>query len=192
MMAMRTSDCEIIIVPGHGPSDRDHWQSRWEQRLSSARRVAAPDAAAPDRELRTARLVEAVAAAKRPVVLVAHGLGVLTVAHAAPLLAPGRVRGAFLAAPPDLDDEAVLKSVPEDVRAFGPVPRDPLPFPSVLVGSRSDPRCSAARAEDIAYDWGAAFVDAGDAGGLDVASGHGPWPEGLMRFAGFLSKLQPA
>ena len=26
----------------------------------------------------------------------------------------------------------------------------------------------------------------------DWHHGHGPWPEGLMRFAGFLAKLRPA
>jgi predicted alpha/beta hydrolase family esterase len=35
----------------------------------------------------------------------------------------------------------------------------------------------------------AAIVDAGDAGHVNTESGHGPWPEGLMRFAGFLKQL---
>ena len=74
-------------------------------------------------------------------------------------------------------------------RDFEPVPLVPLPFPSVLVASRNDPFCTPQRAADLAEAWGSEFVDAGDAGHIDVASGHGPWPEGLMRFAGFLSKL---
>jgi hypothetical protein len=76
--------------------------------------------------------------------------------------------------------------------AFAPISRDPLPFPSILVASRTDPHCAFDRAEDFAYAWGAALADAGNAGHLNTASGHGPWPEGLMRFAGFLAKLQPA
>ena len=34
MALMRTSDCEILIVPGLTNSGPDHWQSRWEGKLS--------------------------------------------------------------------------------------------------------------------------------------------------------------
>ena len=37
--------------------------------------------------------------------------------------------------------------------------------------------------------WNIPVFDAGEAGKLDETSGHGPWPEGLMSFAGFLKKL---
>ena len=118
--------------------------------------------------------------------LVAHSLGVAAAALAAPALSPGRVRGGFLVALPDVD---LPDRVPPIVRPFAPLPRDPLPFPSVLVASRTDPYCAYERAEDMAYAWGSALVDAGDAGHLNTDSGHGPWPEGLMRFAGFLRAL---
>jgi predicted alpha/beta hydrolase family esterase len=29
----------------------------------------------------------------------------------------------------------------------------------------------------------------GEAGGLNAASGHGPWPEGLMRLAAFIKRI---
>jgi predicted alpha/beta hydrolase family esterase len=32
-------------------------------------------------------------------------------------------------------------------------------------------------------------IDAGEAGSVNSESGHGPWPEGLMSFAGFLKRL---
>ena len=79
--------------------------------------------------------------------------------------------------------------MPGDVAAFGPVPRGPLPFPSLLVASRDDPYCAYERAEDFGYAWGAATLDAGTAGHLNTDSGYGPWPEGLMRFAGFIKQL---
>ena len=47
-------------------------------------------------------------------------------------------------------------------------------------------------ARTFADAWGATLVPAGDAGHIDAASGHGPWPEGLMRFGLFLSRLGPA
>jgi uncharacterized protein len=183
---MRTSDCDILIVPGHTNSGPDHWQSRWQQRLSSARRVEQDDWDSPLRDAWVSRLVNTVEGCRRPVVLVAHSLGVITVAHAAPLLPRAIVRGAFLVAPPDTEDPRLVLAIE---RSFAPVPRDPLPFPSLLVASRSDPYCAFGRAEDFAYAWGSALLDAGDAGHINTASGYGPWPEGLMRFAGFLKRL---
>jgi predicted alpha/beta hydrolase family esterase len=40
---MRTSDADLLIIPGLGGSGRDHWQTRWEQKLSTARRAEQRD-----------------------------------------------------------------------------------------------------------------------------------------------------
>ncbi|HEY8564711.1 MAG TPA: alpha/beta hydrolase [Beijerinckiaceae bacterium] len=183
---MRIADCDVIIIPGLGGSGPDHWQSRWEAKLSTARRVEQDDWDAPSPVAWAERILETVSAAERPVVLVAHSLGVVAAVEVAPLLPEGRVRGAFLVSLPDVEDE---ERTPPETWSFAPIPRGPLPFPSVLVASRTDPYCAYERAEDFAYAWGAAFVDAGDAGHINVASEHGPWPEGLMRFAGFMKLL---
>ena len=183
---MKSSDVDILVVPGWQGSGPDHWQSRWERALSTARRVEQADFEVPDRDAWTARLVEEVARAARPVLLVAHSLGVATVVHAAPSLPKGKVVGAFLVAPPDLDAMAAPA-----LGAFAPVPSDPLPFPSLLVASRNDPYCAFARAEGFALDWGAALVDAGEAGHVNAEAGFGPWPEGSMRLLGFLRSLRP-
>lgn len=183
---MRTADADILIVPGHTNSGPDHWQTRWETKLPTARRVDLGDWDAPRRDKWVDTLATAVASCARPVILIAHSLGVVTVAHAAPLMPAGVVRGAFLVGLPDVEDEA---RIPAIERPFAPIPRDPLPFPAVLVASRTDPHCAYERAEDFSYSWGAALSDAGDAGHINTASGHGPWPEGLMRFAGFLKAI---
>ncbi len=183
---MKTADCDILILPGYAGSEEEHWQARWAARLKTARIVAQDDWHRPDPETWRSRVVDAVQAATRPVILIAHSLGVVAAVEAAPRFPEGVVRGALLVAFPDIEAGADL---PESVRAFAPVPRDPLPFPSLLVASRTDPHCTYERAEDYAYAWGAALVDAGEAGHINVASGHGPWPEGLMRLAGFLAPL---
>ncbi len=183
---MKTSDCDILIVPGHTSSGEDDWQSRWERQLSTARRIEQDNADSPDKAAWIARIVEDVTAAQKPVVLIGHGLGVVAIAAAAPDLRKGKVLGAFLVGMPDIDRPDFVPAID---RAFAPIPREPLPFPSVLVASRTDPHCAYEKAEDISYAWGAAIVDAGDAGHLNAESGHGPWPEGLMRFAGFLKHL---
>jgi Predicted esterase of the alpha/beta hydrolase fold len=184
--AMRTSDCDILIVPGWSGSGPDHWQTRWEEKLSTARRVVQDDWYRIDRPEWEARLVAEVDAAQRPVVLVAHSAGVPLIAHAAPNLPEGKVRAAFLVATPS---ERAIRAIPGTDAAFTPFPREPLPFPSVLVASRTDQYCPYDEAADLALAWGSALVDAGDAGHLNSASGHGPWPEGLMRFAGMLKRL---
>ncbi|MGP9822693.1 RBBP9/YdeN family alpha/beta hydrolase [Salinarimonas sp. NSM] len=181
---MRTEDCDILIVPGLDGSGPDHWQARWAAKLRTARIVEQDDWSAPDLACWPARLAEAVAQATRPVVLVAHSFGTHVVAAAAGDVV-GRVAGAYLVAPPDLEDESRM---PEGLRAMS-VPAHPLPFASVLIASRTDPYCSFPRAEAIAAAWGAELTDAGESGHINSESGHGPWPEGLMRFAGFLKRL---
>ncbi len=183
---MKTSDCDILIVPGHENSGADHWQSRWERQLSTARRIEQDSWDAPVKDVWVERIARDVKRAGRPVVLVGHSLGVVAIAHAAPLLPRDRVQGAFLVGLPDVERPGFVPAIDP---AFAPIPHDPLPFPSVLVASRTDPHCDFAKAEDFAYAWGSAMVDAGDAGHLNTESGHGPWPEGLMRFAGFLKRL---
>ena len=183
---MRSADADILLVPGITNSGPDHWQSRWEARLSTARRVEQVDWEHPRCADWVATIAAAVAEATRPVVLVAHSLGVVAVAHAAPRLKPGTVRGAFLVGLPDIEDADVL---PDLDAGFLPIPRAPLPFPSVLVASRTDPHAAYDRAADFARAWGAELSDAGESGHLNSESGHGPWPEGLMRFAGFLKDL---
>jgi len=182
---MKASDTDIFFIPGLGGAGPEHWQSRWQARLSTGHRVELPKADKPERDAWVGVVADAVNLSQRPVVLVGQGLGIATIVNALPKLVAD-VRGAFLVAPPDLD-RAGLK--PRGIKAFGPYPRDPLPFPSILVGSRNDPSCDIAVAEDIAAAWGSLFVDAGEAGSIDAEAGYGPWPEGSLTFAKLLSRL---
>ncbi|WP_099556543.1 RBBP9/YdeN family alpha/beta hydrolase [Hartmannibacter diazotrophicus] len=186
---MKSSEVDILIVPGYSNSGPAHWQTRWEQKLKTARRVEQADFENPDKDAWIARIVEEVARSTRPVVFVAHSLGVVTVAHAAEKLAevaPGKVVGAFLVAPADTR----LSTTPEAVRqTYDEIPTAPLPFPSMLIASRNDEWCSYEAADDLAAAWGSLLIDAGEAGHINAASGHGPWPEGLTRFAMLLSRL---
>lgn len=183
---MRTRDTDILIVPGLGGSGPAHWQSRWQAKLPTARRVEQADWDHPVRDLWTARFAEAVAESNRPIVVVAHSLGVVLVAEAITLCDPGRVSGAFLVTPPS---ERRVADIPEIDPAFRPVSRKPLPCPAVVVGSTTDPYATIEETRSLAEAWRAELIEAGAAGHINVDSGHGPWPEGLMAFAGFLSKL---
>jgi predicted alpha/beta hydrolase family esterase len=183
---MKVSETHILIVPGYTNSGPNHWQTRWERKLSTARRVEQAEWSKPVREDWVARVIEEVNAAEKPVVIVAHSLGVATAIHALPHCTR-QIAGAFLVAPPDVANPNIR---PKHLMTFGPYPRDPLPFPSIMVASRNDSFGSYEHAGDIANAWGSLLVDAGDAGHINTESGHGPWPEGSMVFAQFLSRLR--
>ncbi len=182
---MRANEAEILIIPGLGGSGPEHWQSRWQTKLSTARRIAQRDFERPQLEAWCRRIVAEVEAAEKPVVLVAHSLGVLAVAHAAAEL-KGKVRGAFLVAPPTPRAIAEMDTVDKN---FSAVPMTPLPFPALLVASRNDSYAQYADVEALAHAWRAQLIDAGIAGHINAQSGHGPWPEGLLHFAKFLGTL---
>jgi predicted alpha/beta hydrolase family esterase len=182
---MKAADTEILIIPGYKNSGPDHWQTRWVERIKSARRVEQDEWSKPVVEEWTKRLAEEVNKAEKPVVLVAHSLGVATAIQAIPLFKKPVIAG-FFVAPPDVANPEIR---PKHLMTFGPYPRDPLPFPSVVVASQNDEFSSIEKAEDIAGAWGSMFVDAGERGHIDDAAGHGPWPEGSLTFAKFMQGL---
>jgi uncharacterized protein len=186
---MKTTDADILFIPGLGGSGPDHWQSRWASRMSTGRVVEQDEWHRPSRDPWVDAIVRAVAASERPVLLVAHSLGAHAVAHAAPLFAPDKVRGAMLVAPPSERALHAIAAQTEAMNDFHPVSRGLLPFPSLLVASRNDPYSSYDASEALGSAWGAKILDAGESGHINAESGHGPWPEGLMSFAGFLKGL---
>lgn len=192
---MKTADVDILIVPGWLNSGPDHWQSRWERNLATARRVEQDDWHVPKKNAWVANIVAAVGAAKRPAILVAHSLGVIAVTYAAQQLDKSKMAGAFLVAPADVDNAAGWPENqghkwPADSYGFAPVPLVPLGFPALVLGASDDPYCSQERAKEFASAWGANFVDVGQAGHIADHSGHGPWPDGLLRFGKFLAELK--
>ena len=158
---MKVSEASVLLL-GEDAAGHDHWLERWGTKLSTARGVGGSGA----------DLTEAINATPGPVVVVAHGHGVERLVEIADEVA---VRGAFLVAP---HGGNAMEARDE-----------PLPFPSILVASRNDPDRTYESAEAMGARWGSEVMDAGEAGALDSASGHGPWPEGLMVFARFLSRL---
>ncbi|MDH6577904.1 alpha/beta hydrolase [Kitasatospora sp. MAP5-34] len=180
-MTQPTPDLTILVQPGYQNSGPEHWQSRWEQQDGRLRRVQQADWDEPLLGDWVATLDKAVAACEGPVVLLAHSLGCITVAHWAAAHAETHsadIRAALLVAPADID----TADIPELVN-FRPVPLRPLPFPSVVVASSDDPWCSPARSRHFADSWGSRFVEIGPFGHLNSASGLGDWPEGRALLA---------
>jgi predicted alpha/beta hydrolase family esterase len=182
---MRAAETDILIIPGYLGSGPEHWQSRWEKKLSTARRVEQRDWERPNRDEWAEAILRETRAATRPAVLVAHSLGVIAALHAAQQ-SREKIAGAFLVAPPS---EQVMREMPAVDPSFLPAPRSKLPFPAVLVGGDNDPYADLLFARNLAKDIGARFIDAGPAGHINAESGHGPWPEGLLAFAHFIAGL---
>ncbi|PAU66478.1 alpha/beta hydrolase [Pseudomonas sp. PIC25] len=175
---MRSEPIRYLIVPGWQGSADGHWQSHWQRSLPNSARVEQADWMLPRRADWVAELERSVTADARPVVLIAHSLGCVTVAHwaaQAPTASLSRVRGALLVAPADVE----RVGCPEPLRNFAPIPRGPLPFPSQLVGSDNDAAASAVRALEMACDWGAEAAILSGAGHINVKSGHRRWEQGF-------------
>ncbi|WP_374666022.1 RBBP9/YdeN family alpha/beta hydrolase [Ramlibacter sp.] len=169
-----------VIVPGWRNSGPGHWQTLWAESLPGAIRVEQADWDWPKREAWVARLGEVVRAATKPVVLAAHSLGCIAVAHL-PRDVLAEVAGALLVAPADPERRGPLAD-------FSPVPHGRLPFHSIVVASDNDPYCPVRLAGAYARGWGSDFVRVPGAGHINVASGHGHWPLGLA----LLQSLAPA
>ncbi len=183
------ADTSLIIIPGRDNSGPEHWQTLWESKFFGCVRVSQRDWAAPRREAWVAGLQETIAAQPGPVILIAHSIGCITVAHWAaqhgtpPAAAervrkgpsPGEVVAALLVAPPNLTRPGADPAV---AMSFQPVPRDRLPFRSVVVASTNDPNGSIGVARDLAQAWGSEFVDVGGLGHINAESNLRDWPQG--------------
>lgn len=177
----------VLILPGLGGSGPAHWQSRWQAADPSFRRVAQRDWNAPVLGEWLDTLDAAVATAAAPVVLAAHSLACILVAHFARRARAEDVAAAFLVAPADAEIASELSS---RLGGFAPIPREPLPFPSVVIASSADPYISLGRARFLAKEWRARFIDVGDQGHINVDSGHGDWPEGRLLLDDLLAGLR--
>jgi predicted alpha/beta hydrolase family esterase len=172
----------VLIVPGLRDAVATHWQTLLEAKLRAAGRPVAGVPPLGREDLDCARKVAAIEHAAQsvegPIVIVAHSGGCIMVAHWARSTRRA-VQGALLAAPPDFE-----RPMPDgyptlaQLGAAGwlPVPRTPLPFCSIVGASRNDPLAGCDRVAELAQAWGSEFVDLGEVGHLNPASGYGEWP----------------
>lgn len=182
-LAESLKDYDVLVLPGWRNSGPAHWQTRWELLFPRFRRVQQQNWMRPRVCDWVQALEQAVSITTRPVILIAHSLGCVTVAHWAAQFDTTKIAGALLVAPADVERSTIFPGL----RNFGPLPLRPLPFHALLVGSDNDPCCAAWRAAQLAENWGAAFRVLSGAGHINADSGLGDWPEGL----GLLQTLLP-
>jgi predicted alpha/beta hydrolase family esterase len=164
----------VLILPGWQNSGPQHWQSRWERRYGY-RRVEQSDWMRPLRGDWIARLEEVLLESDALALLVAHSLGCLQIAAwAAHSGNTHRVRGALLVAPPQAERDDLRQQLP----GWVPIPRQALPFNSILVASSDDPYGAFDHARALAAQWHSALHPLGARGHINADSGLGDWPEG--------------
>lgn len=167
----------ILMVPGLRDHVAQHWQTLLERRLPCAASVPPLERDGLSCAARVAALDTALARIDGPVILVAHSAGVMITVHWAQQ--HGRkIHGALLAAPADLEMPLPAGYPSLDALAengWHQIPRDALPFPSIVGASRNDPLARFERVEAMAKDWGSRLVDLGNVGHLNPAAGFGEW-----------------
>ena len=165
----------ILTVPGIGGSGPAHWQTLWEKEYGFTR--------VEQGEWDTPGCVEWVGMINNYVgkfdpadlILVAHSAACVAFMHWVEKYQV-IIKGVLLVAPADADAE----SFPGGATGFAPMPLIRLPFPSIVVTSSNDHFVTLRRAKQFADAWGSEFVNIGEAGHINVASGFGEWERGLM------------
>lgn len=159
------SHTRILIVPGRGNSEPEHWQSIAESAFPDTQRVQQENWNAPSLDEWSRNIDSAVRALGHRPLVVAHSFGCLATAYAQITL--GTPVG------------AVLFVAPADPERFN-IPRETfaetLEQPGILIASNNDPWLSLGSARLLAADWGIKLFNLGAAGHINVASGYGHWP----------------
>ena len=163
----------VLIFPGIGNSGPVHWQSLWEQSNSEFIRISQRDWNNPVCDEWASVLENTVQGIGSSVVLVAHSLACLAVAHWA-AKAHSPIKAALLVAVPNPEGP----NFPNEAIGFTPLPLVRFSFPSIVVASTNDPYSSLDYAQTCASAWGSQLVNVGAAGHINASSGLGQWPEG--------------
>ncbi|GAA0305227.1 RBBP9/YdeN family alpha/beta hydrolase [Kineococcus aurantiacus] len=173
---------KILTVPGIDGSGPGHWQSLWEQREGAdCTRFSPSSWSQPQAGNWLEAVNREVQHLGSEVLIVAHSLGCLPVAHlAGQELA---CRGIVLVAPPDVHGPAF----PPVALGFADLAAAPSTVPALVISSSNDPYCTPTVATQLAVRWGAEHVDLGPYGHLNESAGLGQWDRGwnvIQDFAG--------
>jgi len=163
-----------VIVPGYKGSPKGHWQYWLQETLPNAITVQQKSWDFPQMDQWVEQLNDTINAIDEPIQIIGHSMGAITIAFWSKKYGnSGKIISAILVAPADSEDPFL----PTDIIGFSPIPRSVLPFPSIVIGSHTDPYMSLPRAVQFANYWNSEFIDAGDAGHINIDSGFDVWPE---------------
>jgi predicted alpha/beta hydrolase family esterase len=175
---------KFITLPGIGGSGAEHWQTLWESTDARFERFQPSNWDVPDLDDWIAALDRTVASAREPVVLLAHSLACLLVAHWAQR-SKRSVAGAFLVSVPDPNSA----KFPVAASAFKAAPPAGLRFPALMVASTDDPYGTIEYARLRASQWLSNLVEVGALGHINAESGVGDWPQGRILLTAFCAGM---
>ena len=165
-----------FIVPGLGNSGPEHWQTFLENSGSNFKRIEQQEWDAPECSDWIDCIEQALTGYDlTTVILIGHSLGCAAIVHWAARYGK-LIKGAMLVAPSDI--EGAQYTFP--AKGFAPLPMGRMPFNTLMIVSSNDPWVSLERAKYFADNWGSSLVNIGQAGHINVASGHHRWEEGLV------------
>jgi predicted alpha/beta hydrolase family esterase len=163
-----------VILPGIGGSGEQHWQTLWERANPRFQRFMPSSWDQPVLAGWIVALDRTIGNVGGPVVLVAHSLACVLVAHWSARGLTSGVAGAFLVAVPDPEGP----SFPASAASFKAVPSTALPFPSLILASSNDPYGSTDHAHQRSRQWNSGLVEVGHLGHINASSGLGSWEQG--------------
>jgi hypothetical protein len=179
MLDMTSTTPTVLIVPGLRDHVPEHWQTLLASKLPCVAAVAPLEQDKLSCAARVDAIDRALADIEGRVIVVAHSAGAIMIAHWAARGVTRNIVGALLAAPADLETPMPAGYPTTDtLRDHGwlPIPRGKLPFRSIVAASSNDALTRLARARELAQAWGSRFVELGEVGHLNPASGYGEWP----------------
>ncbi|MDO1583797.1 RBBP9/YdeN family alpha/beta hydrolase [Rhizobium oryzicola] len=176
---------DTLILPGLNGSGEAHWQRIWVRERPDCRVLEQENWACPDLRKWRARLEEELAGSEA-VILVAHSLGCILAASLAWSPYARKIQGALLVAPCDMKKVEELHPCAVHLDQF---PNNPLPFPSLAIGSANDPYMDPASLQRHAAWWGSDVKSLGAVGHINVASGFGRWSQGYAIYDDFVERL---
>jgi predicted alpha/beta hydrolase family esterase len=177
-MVKTFTNSTVLIIPGLRDHVEEHWQTHLAAKLQKVRTVEPAETNKLNCANRVQRIQAELEKIQGPVILVAHSAGVLMTVHWA-FKHQANIQGALLAAPPDLSQkwpENYPSSETLREEGWDPLPKEKLPFPSIVVASTNDHLASFESVAYLAALWGSDIINAGDVGHLNPASGFGEWP----------------
>ncbi len=171
---------QILIAPGYGNSNEGHWQTYWQKENKDFVRIEQKDWFQPNADDWADTIEKYVREASGEVVVVAHSLACIALAHWAQKTQL-TIKGALLVAPPNAND-AKLKPI---VKGFSAIALEKLPFKSIVLASTDDEYNPIEGAANFAQHWGSEFINIGPKGHINAKSNLKNWPEGRA----YLSRL---
>lgn len=163
----RSEAPRLLVVPGLHDSGPGHWQSWLQAQHRDAVRVKQRHWGDPQLDRWSERIAHTVSlGGGRRFVAVAHSFGCLALADHLARERHSPIVAALLVAPADPDRFGIGGRLP--LQRLGPS--------TTMVVSDTDPWMKPAQARRWAQRWGSHVVNLGDAGHVNVESGHGPLP----------------